>query len=163
MKGRNLGHKPRVGPVLRRGGREPCLEAARNSGLSSCSPQAHSAPRCCKAAGSWPTATHGLRGPAPRPLALFDRGSGLQKKEAQVQSQDGVCCGAWWGVACICKRRWGKGCQDRVWSRKTPSMWTGWAHRGHDLCSNKSCLDHKLGCHHIACACVHHNKAQAQV
>lgn len=27
--------------------------------------------------GSWPTATHGLGGPAPRPLALFDRGAGL--------------------------------------------------------------------------------------
>lgn len=66
--------------------------------MSSCSPQAHLAPRWCKAAGSWPTATHGLRGPAPRPLALFDRGSGLQKKEAQVQSQDG--CALWCVVGC---------------------------------------------------------------
>lgn len=49
-------------------------------------------PRWCKAAGRWPTTTHGLRGPAPRPLALFDRGSGLQK-EPQVYNQDSVCCG----------------------------------------------------------------------
>lgn len=97
MKGRSLGHKPRMGPVLigKGAGTQPRLETARSSGLSSCSTQAHLAPRWCKAAGSWPIATHGLRGPAPWPLALFDRGSGLQKKEAQVQSQDGVRCGAW--------------------------------------------------------------------
>lgn len=36
MKGRNLGHKPRVGRANadRREGREPCLEMARSSGLS---------------------------------------------------------------------------------------------------------------------------------
>lgn len=47
-------------------------------------------PRRCKAAGSQSTATHGLRGPAPWPLALFDRGSGLWEKKSLVWSQ-GMC------------------------------------------------------------------------
>lgn len=56
--------------------------------------QARLAPKWCKEAGSWSTTTQGLRGPTPRPLALFDRGSALQKEEAPVQSQDSV----WWCV-----------------------------------------------------------------
>lgn len=79
--------------------------------------QARLAPRWCKAAGSWSTTTHGLRGPTPRPLALFDRGSGLQKEEAPVQSQDSV----WWDVACMCKAVVGD-CQATVWSGRIPGM-----------------------------------------
>lgn len=77
--------------------------------MSPGSRQAHLAPRWCKAASSWPTATHGLRGPAPWPLALFDRGSELWKKEVRVHSQDSVCGGAWQDVAGMCRRCWGQG------------------------------------------------------
>lgn len=91
------------------------------------SPQAHLAPRQCKEAGSWLIATHGLRGPAPRPLALFDRGSVLWKKEVQPLSQDSVCSGAWWAVAGTYRRCWGQGV--KVWEEGMeegqPVKWRG--------------------------------------
>lgn len=145
----------------RPGGREPRPGRPGALAASLRAHQASLAPRRCKAAGSWPTATHGLRDPVPCPLALFDRGSGLQKKEARVQGQDGMWCRAWRDVACVCKRCWGKVARMEPGLGRCPA-WGQSGPRGVQPESSKTCVGHSVGCHHVACSCARH-EAQAQV